>query len=66
MRWLSTGERGTVDTVQKAEPLCELRVWLPKSTIVWLEEQAVRRDLKVSPWVRMHFAAVRERQEKAA
>lgn len=54
---------GTLRYVQKAEPLVEVRVWLPKSLNEWLQKEAKRRELRPSQFIRTHFAAVRERQE---
>lgn len=52
--------------VQRADVLCEVRVWLPQSMRDWLERESDRRALTKSAYIRTHLAALKERQEKAA
>lgn len=62
---LSSGY-ATVAVVQTAEPLYEVRVWVPQSLLVWIQAEAERRALNKSAFIRMHFSAVKERAEKSA
>ena len=55
----------TLGVMQKAEPLVERRVWLPQSLDDWVKKEAKRRELRPSPFIRTHLAAVKERQEAA-
>ncbi len=52
--------------VQKAEPLYEVRVWVSESLRAWIHAEAKRRELAPSAYIRSHFAAVKERQERPA
>lgn len=64
--WLFRGERGTVGDVQRAEPSCEMRVWVPQSLLAWVEKEAQRKALTRSAHVRSLLASIKERQERAA
>jgi hypothetical protein len=52
--------------VQRAEPLVEVRVWLPESLRDFIQAEAERRALNKSQFIRSYFAQLKERQEAKA
>jgi hypothetical protein len=49
--------------MRRAEPLVEMRIWVPQSLRDFIQAEAERRELSRSSFVRFYFAQYKEREE---